>query len=84
MFINSTAQDWKSITGPKIRGAWNLHELLPKDLDFFVSLASVVGRLGNVGQSIYGGTSVRYPKFATLKAFPSGQNTNKDCDPRHS
>lgn len=58
MFINATAQDWQTITTPKLQGAWNLHELLPNDLDFFVSLASVDGVIGHVGQSIYAGTSV--------------------------
>jgi hypothetical protein len=65
MFVNATAQDWHAVIAPKLQGAWNLHELLPKDLDFFVSLASASGRIGNVGQSIYAGTSVSYPKTGT-------------------
>jgi hypothetical protein len=75
MFINVTAQDWKTITAPKLRGAWNMHELAPQDLDFFVSLGSIVGRLGNVGQSIYAGTSVS-PSFG---AFPPSSSTLTDA-----
>ena len=38
---------------PKIQGSWNLHELLPKDMDFFVALASSSGIVGNQGQANY-------------------------------
>ncbi|KAK2005876.1 polyketide synthase [Colletotrichum eremochloae] len=43
---------------PKRVASWNLHELLPKDLDFFVLLSSFCGVFGNPGQSNYaaGGT----------------------------
>lgn len=43
--------------GPKVAGAWNLHELFP-NLDFFVSLASAIGIVGKPGSSLYAGTSV--------------------------
>ena len=58
MFGNATFEDWNNVNGPKTSAAWHLHELLP-DLDFFVALSSAAAVLGNVGQSIYGGTSVR-------------------------
>ncbi len=45
--------------GPKVEAAWHLHELLP-DLDFFVSLGSMLGVGGRAGQSLYGGTSVSH------------------------
>lgn len=54
------------ITAPKIQGAWNLHELVP-DLDFFVSLASMTGVGGHVGQSIYGGTSTFLDAFTSYR-----------------
>lgn len=43
---------------PKRSASWNLHELLPADLDFFVMLSSFCGIFGNPGQSNYaaGGT----------------------------
>ena len=44
---------WVGTTRPKIQGSWNLHELAPKDLDFFVMLSSVSGISGNGAQSNY-------------------------------
>ncbi|KAK2036063.1 KR-domain-containing protein [Colletotrichum somersetense] len=43
---------------PKRVASWNLHELLPRDLDFFVLLSSFCGVFGKPGQSNYaaGGT----------------------------
>ncbi|KAK1978867.1 KR domain-containing protein [Colletotrichum cereale] len=38
---------------PKVAGSWNLHKLLPNDLDFFVLLSSFCGIMGNRGQSNY-------------------------------
>src|SRR5690349_522221 len=40
IFENMTYEDFVSATRPKIQGSWNLHNLLPKDLDFFVCLSS--------------------------------------------
>lgn len=37
----------------KITGSWNLHDLLPPDLDFFVLLSSLAGAHGNASQSPY-------------------------------
>ncbi|KAH8177899.1 KR domain-containing protein [Sarocladium implicatum] len=49
-----TVDQWRRATEPKIRGSWNLHKLLPQDLDFFVMLSSVVSIVGNIGSSNYG------------------------------
>lgn len=48
-----TYDDWVTATKPKIQGSWNLHKVLPKDLDFFVMLSSVSGIIGNQGQANY-------------------------------
>jgi len=45
--------DWKQSTLPKIQGSWNLHEVLPCGMDFFIMLSSVCGIFGNGGQSNY-------------------------------
>ncbi|KAF2022424.1 hypothetical protein BU24DRAFT_338244 [Aaosphaeria arxii CBS 175.79] len=37
----------------KVKGSWNLHQLLPSDLDFFVMLSSVAGIFGSGGQANY-------------------------------
>ena len=38
---------------PKVAGSRNLHNLLPRDLDFFVLLSSVSGVAGYIGQANY-------------------------------
>lgn len=52
-FENMTHQKWTESTQPKIRGTWNLHEALPKDMDFFIMLSSVSGIIGNPAQGNY-------------------------------
>ncbi|KAJ5101975.1 polyketide synthase, partial [Penicillium alfredii] len=64
--VNATHEHWQDITTPRVRGAWNLHELLP-DLDFFVSLSSFLGAVGNVGQSIYAGTANFFDAFTKYR-----------------
>lgn len=73
MFMNATLEDWQKIEGPKISAAWHIHELLP-NLDFFVALASGTGVVGNIGQSIYSGTSTfldAFVKYRTRQGLPS-------------
>jgi hypothetical protein len=48
-----TYDDWFSCTRPKIQGSWNLHSVLPNDLDFFIMLASTSGVIGTPGQANY-------------------------------
>lgn len=46
--------DWESVTSSKVAGAWNLHNaLLETRLDFFVTISSVAGAVGNRGQAAY-------------------------------
>ncbi|KAI0402885.1 putative polyketide synthase [Xylaria palmicola] len=67
LFENAVYEDWEIITGPRVRGAWNLHELLPDDLDFFILLGSFLGDTGNAGQSIYASTAVFYDAFTQYR-----------------
>ncbi|KAL7935483.1 fatty acid synthase S-acetyltransferase [Trichoderma chlorosporum] len=53
MFLNMSLEDYHAALGPKVQGSWNLHNLLPKDLDFFVLLSSIAGIMGNQGQANY-------------------------------
>ncbi|PYH68553.1 type I polyketide synthase [Aspergillus vadensis CBS 113365] len=46
-------QSWKETTTPKVQGSWNLHELLPRGMDFFVLMSSVSGIMGVVSDSGY-------------------------------
>ncbi|KAI0879040.1 hypothetical protein GGS24DRAFT_486779 [Hypoxylon argillaceum] len=53
LFHKMTFKQWVTATRPKIQGSWNLHELLPRDLDFFIQLSSLAGIIGSVSQSNY-------------------------------
>ena len=53
LFETMSYENWRQATTPKIQGSWNLHELMPTDLDFFTMLSSLAGILGNRGQSNY-------------------------------
>ncbi|KAF2655021.1 ketoacyl-synt-domain-containing protein [Lophiostoma macrostomum CBS 122681] len=44
---------WLEGVRPKVAGSWNLHCLLPRDLDFFIMLSSVSGITGFGAQTNY-------------------------------
>jgi len=46
-------ENYQAAIQPKVQGSWNLHQLLPATLDFFVMLSSVSGVGGNATQSNY-------------------------------
>lgn len=48
-----TFEDWQSGVQCKTIGSWNLHELLPRGMDFFILLSSVSGIVGLRGQANY-------------------------------
>ena len=53
MFENMSYIDYQAAIRPKVQGSWNLHECLPRTLDFFVMLSSATGILGNRSQANY-------------------------------
>ncbi|OJZ83577.1 hypothetical protein ASPFODRAFT_220554 [Aspergillus luchuensis CBS 106.47] len=52
-FQNMTVEDYHAAIRPKMQATHNLHNLLPKDLDFFICLSSVGGIVGSRGQGNY-------------------------------
>jgi NAD(P)-dependent dehydrogenase (short-subunit alcohol dehydrogenase family) len=54
---NMSLDNWTESLLPKVRGTWNLHKALPKDLDFFVLVSSFVGAIGNASQAAYSAAS---------------------------
>lgn len=46
-------EDWEVSIRPKVSGSWNLHHLLPPDLDFFVCLSSIASIIGSGAQANY-------------------------------
>lgn len=53
VYERMSLQDWKVSTDPKTRGSWNLHELLPKGMDFFILASSISGIMGQATQINY-------------------------------
>ena len=61
-------EDYMAIVRPKVRGTWNLHEVLSeRHLDFFIMLSSIAGFLGPLGQAVYAGTSTFMGAFAQFR-----------------
>ena len=53
LFENLSLADFDAAIAPKVQGSWNLHELLPRNLDFYILLSSAGGVIGSRGQSNY-------------------------------
>jgi NAD(P)-dependent dehydrogenase (short-subunit alcohol dehydrogenase family)/acyl carrier protein len=53
MFENMSYEAFQTAVRPKVQGSRNLHELLPRDMQFFILLSSATGVLGNRSQSNY-------------------------------
>ncbi|KAF4345876.1 polyketide synthase [Fusarium beomiforme] len=53
VFENMSHDDFKTSLRPKVLGSWNLHQFLPRKLDFFIMLSSISGITGNPGQANY-------------------------------
>jgi hypothetical protein len=48
-----THGQWSSTIASKVQTSWNLHDLLPQPLDFFILLSSLSGVYGTPSQSNY-------------------------------
>lgn len=53
MYENMSFEDWKVAVDPKVKGSWNLHELLPTGMDFFILTSSITGIMGQATQINY-------------------------------
>lgn len=52
---NMTFAQWELTMKSKVQTSWNLHRLLPKDMDFFILLASLAGVAGQMASANYAG-----------------------------
>ncbi|KAG5751636.1 hypothetical protein H9Q70_005692 [Fusarium xylarioides] len=50
---NITFKQWELTMQSKVNTSKNLHELLPKDLDFFILLSSLAGVVGQMASANY-------------------------------
>lgn len=53
MYERMSFDDWQVAVKPKTQGSWNLHELLPKGMDFFILASSISGIMGQATQINY-------------------------------
>ncbi|RDW64648.1 beta-ketoacyl synthase-containing protein [Coleophoma cylindrospora] len=67
LFDSMTVEHLRITVGPKVHGTWNLHDMLPKDLDFFVMLSSLAGVMGHRGQGNYGAGNIFQDQFASFR-----------------
>jgi len=67
LFEKMTVDDYNAVLQPKFQGTWNLHEFLPKDMDFFLMLSSVSGVIGNATQAPYAAGSTFMDAFSTYR-----------------
>ena len=65
--LDMDISSWNTATRPKIEGTWNLHNLLPKDMDFFVLFSSVGGTFGYYGQSNYASANTFLDSFVQYR-----------------
>jgi acyl transferase domain-containing protein/D-arabinose 1-dehydrogenase-like Zn-dependent alcohol dehydrogenase/SAM-dependent methyltransferase/NADP-dependent 3-hydroxy acid dehydrogenase YdfG len=62
-----THEQWLTATRPKVDGTWNLHKVLPKDMDFFIMLSSCSGILGGRSQANYAAGNTFQDAFAVYR-----------------
>ena len=70
-----TFDDWQSGVTPKTIGSWNLHNTLPKGMDFFVLLSSASGLVGLRGQANYNTGNTYEDAFARYRVSVCGEKT---------
>jgi acyl transferase domain-containing protein/NADPH:quinone reductase-like Zn-dependent oxidoreductase/NADP-dependent 3-hydroxy acid dehydrogenase YdfG len=64
---NMTLDEWQQVLDPKVSGTWNLHNILPRGMDFFIILSSSGGMIGSSGQSQYNAASTFQDAFARYR-----------------
>jgi aryl carrier-like protein len=53
VFENMVYQDWTDTFACKVPGTWNLHQLLPSGMDFFITYSSIAGGVGGTASFNY-------------------------------
>jgi hypothetical protein len=67
-------EQWNQAVNPKVLGTWDLHSILPSEMDFFILLSSVAGVIGHHGQSNYCAGNTYQDVFARYRSS-KGQKT---------
>lgn len=65
ILINQTFEKFDKVLSPKIKGAWNLHELtIDLEIDFFIMYSSIASLLGSAGQANHSAANSFLDSFA--------------------
>jgi NAD(P)-dependent dehydrogenase (short-subunit alcohol dehydrogenase family) len=67
LFETMTCKQFRTVIRPKVQGSWNLHSLLPRDMDFFTMLSSSAGIIGSRGQGNYAAGNTYQDALATYR-----------------
>ncbi len=63
-----TFPQWESVVRSKVAGCWNVHTaLVSTPLDFFITLSSVAGIIGNHGQAAYAAANTFLDSFVQYR-----------------
>ncbi|KAL9089978.1 MAG: hypothetical protein Q9165_005507 [Trypethelium subeluteriae] len=65
---NMSFEDWTTACEAKVQGTWNLHQLLPRGMDFFICLSSISSIIGNGGQANYAAANTYMDEFVYHRA----------------
>ncbi|UKZ78608.1 hypothetical protein TrVFT333_006354 [Trichoderma virens FT-333] len=77
-FENMTVEDFHTAVRPKVQVTRNLHEQLPKDLDFFICMPSVGGIVGSRGKGNYNAGNTYQDAIARHRRTLSLKGTSID------
>ncbi|KAH8722886.1 polyketide synthase PksD [Phaeosphaeriaceae sp. PMI808] len=78
IFDNMTPAQWTTTIRSKVQTSWNLHTLLPENLDFFVLLSSASGILGNISQANYAAGCTFQDALARFRMAHNQNSTSID------
>ncbi|KAK4450516.1 putative polyketide synthase [Podospora aff. communis PSN243] len=76
-----THEDYEQVIRPKVRGAWNIHNVLIDsrvNLDYFVVLSSASGILGSRGQGAYSAANTFLDSFVEYRVRKGLPGTSLD------
>ncbi|KAH7413553.1 hypothetical protein DE146DRAFT_626698 [Phaeosphaeria sp. MPI-PUGE-AT-0046c] len=79
-YDSMTHKQWTQTIQTKIESSWNLHKLLPKDLDFFILTSSLCGIYGSLTQCNYAAGSSFLDALARLRTIQNDSCTSVSLD----
>ncbi|KAI0383706.1 hypothetical protein F5Y04DRAFT_269663 [Hypomontagnella monticulosa] len=75
IFENMTYEQWSRTIKSKVHSSWNLHQLLPQDMDFFILLSSLAGIYGSGSQCNYAAGNTFQDSLARMRTASGLRNS---------